>query len=85
MNEQEKKIISLIDRGTWKHSWHLRQNQYGAIDWRNKQNIEDCLKECQRAKDSAMDLLVLAREVNSILNERLAEIKEEEEVKEGEL
>jgi hypothetical protein len=33
MHEQEYKILSIIDSGSWKHSWHLPKNKNGYIKW----------------------------------------------------
>ena len=30
-------IIDLIDRGQWKHSWHLPKDKHGFIDWHNEE------------------------------------------------
>ena len=28
-----ERVIQAIDRGEWKHSWHLPKNNNGDIDW----------------------------------------------------
>lgn len=40
IEKRKKDIIRLIDRGSWKASWHLAKDSYGEIDWASPANIQ---------------------------------------------
>ena len=77
---QKSKILSLIDRGTWKHSWHLEHSKFGYTDWSNKKNIEKCLEIAREAREEALALSMLGREVESILRSELHDIEQQEKI-----
>ena len=62
--DSRDKILSLIDRGTWKHSWHLPRNRHGWTDWFSKETrkkvrqiLLDDLEETSRLKEELEETL----------------------------
>lgn len=58
--EQSKAIVRLIDRGEWKHSWHLPKSEGGSIDWWHPGTLERVKQEKEEAIKEAAELLSLA-------------------------
>ena len=54
--------IKLIDRGEWKHSWHLKTKN-GLVDWENQENKECVSRELVSARLEAHKLMDLCEEV----------------------
>lgn len=64
LTEAEKELIlSLIDSGSWKHSWHLPQTKYGHVDWSNPSTIKTCLAVVVEMKAEAIQMI---RRIESI-------------------
>jgi len=49
--------LRLIDRGEWKHSWHLKKNIYGNIDWNHVENISKLKEQIAEARNEAQWLI----------------------------
>lgn len=54
---RKKDIIRLIDRGSWKHSWHLDKDSYGEIDWASPANIENFANLISNAEEELKQLV----------------------------
>ena len=79
LNKYEKEsVLSLIDRGGWKHSWHLNKNKYGYTDWWDKKNLQDCLDLAKRAHEEALGLTRLAERCKTVLYATISEIEDDE-------
>ena len=76
-------VLGLIDRGTWKHSWHLNKNRYGYVDWNDKENIEKCLEIANDAIKESQALGVIAQNCRSILMHAKTAVLEQERIDEG--
>lgn len=57
--EQRESVMRLIDRGEWKHSWHLPRTSSG-IDWWHADTIKRVKDEREAAIRQANALLTLA-------------------------
>ena len=62
--EQRDLIRGIIDRGEWKHSWHLPKDSNGYIDWfgastsvRVRELLEEALSEGIRLAAAAEKIL----------------------------
>jgi hypothetical protein len=50
-------IENVIDRGIWKHSWHLPKNEYGHTDWCCAETESRCHELLLEAQQEATDFL----------------------------
>lgn len=81
MNKKNKQLIlGLIDKGTWKHSWHLLKNKLGYVDWMNKKNLIKCREIATQMANEGMNLMHLAGQVNAILTTEICEIEIQEKI-----
>lgn len=84
--EQIVTIRRLIDRGEWKHSWHLPQTSSGAIDWWNPATTEKCLSVLAEMKTECLDVIKRIEQVDVACANHLEYLKEMvKEDAEGEL
>ena len=81
--EDKRLVLSLIDKGTWQHSWHLTKNTYGYTDWSNKENIKKCSDIASGYQQEAMELLELAGKVSTLLIGEHAKIETQERIDVG--
>jgi len=49
--------VRLIDRGEWKHSWHLKKDRYGNIEWNHVENIAKLKEQIAEARNEAQWLI----------------------------
>ena len=61
--KQQHTVLRLLDRGAWKHSWHLPKDRYGYIDWWHPNTIMKVRREKEIAIKEAIELLKLAESV----------------------
>lgn len=66
---EREMVISFMDRGEWKNSWHMKKDRYGYVDFRSQANLDQILRECDGAEASARRLIVTARAVRGIVQE----------------
>jgi hypothetical protein len=78
LSENKDLCLSLLDRGAWKHSWHLPLTCHG-VDWRHTKTRDKLKEEVAEAMKEAHRLIVLAGKVEKLLN---FETSEEEEFRE---
>lgn len=57
--EQRESVFRLIDRGEWKHSWHLPKHSSG-VDWWHADTIATVTQQRDAAIREASALLQLA-------------------------
>lgn len=58
-----KRIENVIDRGEWKHTWHLPKDRYGHADWFSPDTATEVRELLQDAIDHATLLLTESREL----------------------
>ena len=58
--EQRDKVLALIDRGEWKHSWHVPKYEDGRINWWSNELRQKVIEEKEAAIRHAHALLGLA-------------------------
>lgn len=70
--EEEKKILKFLDRGEWKHSWHLQQREDGhGHEWEHSdKNIGRIIMELRKAKDQMCKLAFSIHEVEEIMKSK---------------
>lgn len=56
MAEEEKRVLRFMDRGSWKHSWHLPQ-RHGRVDWLDQRSIDRVRDQVAEAREGARWLL----------------------------
>lgn len=78
--DEIQKILNIIDKGTWKHSWHLLKNKYGYTDWGNKKNLQECYDCAIKAANEGMNLMHLAGKAKTILAAEILEIEIQEKI-----
>lgn len=64
LRDQKEAIFALIDRGGWKHSWHLPTDAQGYHDWSSPAMAERIMELVQEAKEEATALLIQASEID---------------------
>ena len=47
----------LLDRGGWKHSWHLPKDTNGNTLWYDDRTIDKVRQQVAEAKEEAIDLI----------------------------
>jgi hypothetical protein len=62
----------LLDRGVWKHSWHLPK-QHGYTNWHHKGTVKALREQIDQAREEARELRNLAARVEKFVNDTLAE------------
>lgn len=73
--EQKDEIKKVIDRGSWKHSWHMiKNNTYGGIDWVSIDNLKKMQEICENEKDYAINLATRATNALTWLNDEIRDI-----------
>jgi len=75
LSDNKELCLALLDRGQWKHSWHLPRTSHG-VDWRNSKVRDKLAEEVKAAKDHAHQLIILATKVEKLLNFETADEKE---------
>ncbi len=73
-DSQKKTVLAIIDRGEWKHSWHLPSNGYGT-DWRNPETLEKCITVLTEMKADAESLIRRIETVDVACVQHLETIK----------
>ena len=66
-----------IDRGEWKHSWHLPKNSAG-VDWNNPETIEKCREILEEQINDANDIVTENNELLRALTLRSLGITEDD-------
>lgn len=61
---QSDAILAIIDRGEWKHSWHLPKGQNGYIDWFSPATAKQVVRLVKEAEDEAINLLACCRKID---------------------
>lgn len=65
----KESILKLIDRNTWKHSFHMKKNPYGEIDFNdenNRKTIREQIQEAHREADALKELAIVCSHFNGI-------------------
>ena len=71
--EQKERIYRLLDRGAWKHSWHLPKDQHGYINWWHDDTAKKVAEQKEAAIREAVALIVLAESIQVPVKEYDAE------------
>jgi len=71
--EQKQTLLQFIDRGSWKHSWHLEYDTYGAVNFSSKKNLKKFRDLIFEAHEEARSLRIQACEASRILNSLIVE------------
>ena len=71
--EHRDAILILLDRGSWKNSWHLPKIRNGYIDWSSPETVARVQEEVLRAGHEVGDLTAMIQKVRIALAEEDAE------------
>ena len=66
LQEEKEQVLAVIDRSSWKHSWHLPKDRWGYTAWHEAETYRQCREFLRDAQGSAQTLL---NETNRLLNE----------------
>ena len=67
VEEPIKILDALLDRGEWKHTWHMPKDQYGNVDHFHPDGLKMIREQIKEAREQARNLLALADNAETIL------------------
>jgi hypothetical protein len=67
--DEKEKLLNFVDRGSWKHSWHMKRDELHHIDFANEENLATMRRCIAAARKEANCLIVNAQACEDILNQ----------------
>lgn len=71
--KSKDEIIEAIDRGNWKHSWHLKLSRYGNIDFDSEENLSKMIQVLESERDFGLEVAARANRLLPLLSAQLRE------------
>ena len=67
--DEKEKLLDFVDRGSWKHSWHMKRDVWHNIDFDNEENVATMRRCIADARKEANWLIVNAQACEDILSQ----------------
>jgi hypothetical protein len=77
--ELEEEVLQAVDRGAWKHSWHLKLSPWGNIDFNSEENLSKIIEVLQKEVSYGIKVAARADRLLPLLSAQLRRAVDERE------